>query len=163
MILRNENLNKSNFIRDQLEHDLRSIYKAQQLIVSERIWYEGKDLKKVEREKGVKKRSGILEDALANPDFIIQSAGEKFTVVANYPLYIRFLDMRRKADLRVYNRQIWGILYNNALINIRFRYGKEISDKIGDALREAFASIESSSKKDSTGINGSAYEKAKGR
>lgn len=160
MLIQSSSMAPDEFIRTVLERDVRNIYRAQKLIVSERIWHEGKDLKTKDRGINVRVRTGRLEDALYFPDFIIQSQGETFNIIANYPLYIRFLDMKHIKDLRVYNRQIWGILYNNALKDIRFKYGKSIADKVGNALRESFPSF---SRNTVGGFDTEAYSKAKGR
>jgi hypothetical protein len=46
--------------------------------------------------------------------------------------------MKRLGNWKIYNRQIWGILYSNALKDIKQRYGEYIGDTVGDALRDAF-------------------------
>lgn len=137
MILQSKDLSQPEFIRAILERDARNISKVQSLILSDRIYLSGKDLKATRRKKGLKKRTGRLEDALANPDFYIQSAGEKFILADNYPLYIRFLDMKHLGNWQIYNRQIWGILYNNTLPDIRFKYGQAIRNYVGEALDAA--------------------------
>lgn len=129
---------KDEFIRKVLERDARNIYRAQQLVVSQRIYLAGKDLKASRRQKGLNRQSGVLENSLANPDYYLRSEGETFNIAANYPIYIRFLDMKSKGNWKLYNRIIWGVLYNNALKDIRFGYGKEIRDWVGTKLREAF-------------------------
>lgn len=138
MQIQSENMSRDEFIRRVLERDARNIYRTQELIVSQRIYVSGKELKASQRKKGLRRKTGKLEDSLASPDFIIQSQGESFILAANYPLYIRFLDMKHLGNWRLYNRQIWGILYNNALRDIKYKYGQFISDTIGDALRAAF-------------------------
>lgn len=165
MIIQSKDMSQAEFIRAVLERDIRNIHKAQLLIVSEGIWKEGRELKAKERGIKIRKRTGRLEDALTNPDFIIQSNGENFTVADIYPLYIRFLDMKHLKDLRIYNRQIWGILFNNALKDIKFNYGKEIADKVGNALKETFPISSGSElgRKSTTGFDGKVYEKVKGK
>lgn len=166
MIIQSKDMSQAEFIRAVLERDFRNIHKAQLLIVSEGIWREGRELKAKERGIRIRKRTGRLEDVLANPDFIMQSNGEIFTVADTYPLYIRFLDMKHLKDLRIYNRQIWGILFNNALKDIKFKYGKVIADRVGDALYESFSTVLDSSPDDrSSGnrFNGKAYHQKKGR
>lgn len=137
MQVQSESMDPAEFVWRVLERDARNIYRAQHLIVSQRIYLAGKDLKASRRKKGIQKKSGTLEQALANPDFFMQAEGEKFTVAANYPLYIRFLDMKHLGNWRIFNRQVWGIL-SNALRDIKLRYGSYIGDRVGDALRAAF-------------------------
>lgn len=131
-------MSRDEFIRRVLERDARNIYRAQELIVSQRIYVSGKKLKASQRKKGLRRKTGKLEDSLASPDFYMKSQGESFTLAANYPLYIRFLDMKHLGNWRLYNRQIWGILYNNALRDIKYKYGENISDTVEKSLREAF-------------------------
>lgn len=140
MLIQSDNISQADFVRQILERDIRNIYRAQHLIVSQRIYLAGKDLKATKRKKGVNRQTGRLEDSLASPDFYMKSEGENFKIAGNYPLYIRFLDMKDKSNLQIYNRQIWGILYNNALKDIRYKYGEAIADTVGDKLRTAFNS-----------------------
>lgn len=137
MVVQNDTMTPAEFVLKVLERDARNIYRAQHLIVSQRIYLSGKDLKATRRKKGIEKRTGTLENALANPDFFIQAEGEKFIVSSNYPLYIRFLDMKHLGNWRIFNRQVWGIL-SNTLKDIKQRYGSYIGDRVGDALRAAF-------------------------
>lgn len=138
MYVQSSSMSQSEFIRAILERDARNIYRAQQLIVSQRIYVSGKDLKATQRKKGIEKRSGKLESSLANPDFFMKSEGGSFVIAANYPLYIRFLDMQHLGNWRIFNRQVWGILYNNALPDIKHKFGQFICDTVGNALRAAF-------------------------
>ena len=131
-------MSQAEFIRAVLERDARNIYRAQQLIVSQRIYLAGKDLKATRRKVGIQKQSGTLENALSNPEFYMKSEDERFVLAANYPLYIRFLDMKHKGNWRIFNRQVWGILYNNALPDIKNKFRQFISDTIGAALRAVF-------------------------
>lgn len=131
-------MSQAEFIRAILERDARNIYRAQQFIVSQRIYLAGKDLKATRRKAGLQKQSGTLEKALSNPEFYMKSEGEKFVLAANYPLYIRFLDMKNKGNWRIFNHQVWDILYNNALSDIKKRYGEAVTDYVGNALRAAF-------------------------
>ncbi|MDU1893026.1 MAG: hypothetical protein E6767_20305 [Dysgonomonas sp.] len=138
MLIQSGNMSQDEFIRRVLERDARNIYRAQELIVSQRIYLAGKDLKATQRKQGIQRRTGRLEDSLSSPDFYLRSEGENFTVAANYPLYIRFLDMKHRGNWRIYNRQVWGILFRNALPDIKRKFGKFISDTVGEALRVAF-------------------------
>ncbi|MDR0829020.1 MAG: hypothetical protein LBN95_02785 [Prevotellaceae bacterium] len=134
-----QNITKQDFIINVIERDIKNIYRAQLAIAQSNIYVEGKKLKIIKRRGSIiQRRSGQLLSALQNPDYMFQSFGEKFVAVADYPLYIRFLDMKRIGNRRIYNRQIWGILYNNSLKDIKYNYGKEIYDNVGNALREIF-------------------------
>jgi hypothetical protein len=138
MVIQSENMSQADFIRAVLERDAKNIYKAQQLIVSERIYLKGKDLKATRRRKGIQRRTGRLEDSVSHPDYIIQSQGEEFKLALNYPLYIRFLDMRKKGNWRIYRHPIWGIINNHTIPDLKYKYGEAIADKMGNLLKGAF-------------------------
>ncbi|MFT4072810.1 MAG: hypothetical protein QM654_12915 [Dysgonamonadaceae bacterium] len=137
MLIQSKDMSQAEFIVAILRRDTENIFRAQSMAVSNRIWLSGKDLKAKQRKNGIGKRSGRLENTLSSPDFVLRAEGESFKVAANYPLYIRFLDMKSKGNWQIYNRQIWGILYNNSLKEIKYRYGQAIVDKVGNALRNA--------------------------
>ena len=134
-----DNITKQQFIVQVLERDIRNIYKAQLAIAKQNIYIEGKQLN-VKKRKGSKigVRSGALLESLQNPDFLIQAQGDKFIVSAGIVKHMRFIDMKKFGNRKIYNRQVWGILYNNALKDIKFNYGQTISDEVGEKLREAF-------------------------
>jgi len=134
-----DNITKQDFIVQILERDVRNIYKAQLVIAQQNIYLSGKQLK-VTRRRGAKigVRSGALLKSLENPDFLIQAQGDKFIVSAGIVRHMRFIDMKKFGNRKIYNRQVWGILYNNALKDIKFNYGQAISDVVGEKLREAF-------------------------
>ena len=134
-----EKITKQQFIVQILERDVRNIYKAQLAIAQQNIYVEGKQLK-VKQKRGARigVRSGALLESLQNPDYLIQAQGDKFIVSAYIVKHMRFIDMKRFGNRKIYNRQVWGILYNNTLKDIKFNYGKAISDAVGNKLREAF-------------------------
>lgn len=131
-------MSQSAYVLEVLNRDIRNIFQAQQLIVSQRVYLSGKDLKAPRRKKGIERKSGALENAVMQPNYALKAQGEKFTLAASYPIHIRFLDMKKKGNWKIYNRVIWGILYNNALKDIKFRYGETVSDQVGNALHQAF-------------------------
>lgn len=138
MVIQGDNMSQAEFIRAIQKRDTRNIFRAQQLIVSERIYVTGKELKATKRKKGIQRRSGRLEESVTNPDFIIQSLGEQFNMILDYPLHIRFLDMRHKGNWRIYRHPIWGIIYNQTVPDIKYRSKQEVKDSAGNALRNAF-------------------------
>lgn len=141
----NEDLIKQEFIRENVERDFRAIFEAQRLIALERIYTRtnySKGGRTFYQEQGygrlVKGASGELLNALRNPRYTINLSGVGVIATSNVPLYIRFLDMKGHGNYGIYNRQVWGILYNNTLANIRDGYGKEVRERIYQQLREAF-------------------------
>jgi len=133
------NITKQEFITQVLERDIRNIYQSQLLIAQQNIRVTGRELKKIKRAgPTIGVRSGSLINSLQNPDYWIQMQGENLTVSAYIVRHMRFLDMKRLGNWHIYNRQVWGILYNNALKDIRYNYGREIENRVGKALDEAF-------------------------
>jgi hypothetical protein len=134
-----ENITKQQFIVQVLERDVQNIYKAQLAIARQNIYVEGKQLN-IKKRRGAKIgiRSGALLESLQNPDYLIRAQGENFTVSAGIVKHMRFIDMKKFGNRKIYNRQVWGILYNNALKDIKFNYGQALSDLVGEKLREAF-------------------------
>lgn len=152
-----DKITKQQFIIQVLERDLANIYNVQLAIARHNIYVEGKELK-VKKRRGVLigVRSGRLLKSLENPDYVISASGEKFIVSAGIVKHMRFIDMKKFGNRKIYNRQVWGILYNNSLRAILHEYGKSIRDVVREALEEALQmTLHREKAKD--------YGKAKGR
>ena len=52
-------------------------------------------------------------------------------------IYQRQLDIAKR-DLRIYNRQIWGIVYNNALPDLRAGMSDSLRKEIRNRLEKLF-------------------------
>ncbi len=136
-----EQMTKSEFVVEVLNRDVENIYRAQLLIAEKNIRLQGASLKAVKRSgKKIGERSGQLKNALQNPQYNIAGIDGKFQVQAYIPLQVRFLDMKHLGNWMIYNRQVWGILYRNSLIDIKYRSGDNIRNSVGEALRDAFNS-----------------------
>lgn len=133
---------KSEFVTGILERDIKNIYSAMELVAKSNVYIEGKALKEKKR-RGAKigKQSGALINSLENPVYSIIGINGKFIITAGIVLHERFLDMKKMGNRRIYNRQVWGILYNNALPDIKYNYGTEIRDIVGESLKQAFGKI----------------------
>ena len=122
---------REEFFKRILSRDFKTIYQRQLDIAERGIYREGRQLKvRFRPDKIVPGRTGHLRDRLA--------AGDPIMLETGYPLYIRFLDMREKRDLRIYNRQIWGIVYNNALPDLRAGMSDSLRKEIRNRLEELF-------------------------
>lgn len=134
-----DQLTKTEFVVEVLNRDVRNIYKAHQLIAEKNIRLQGRDLKEVKR-KGAKigSKTGHLLESLRNPNYSITAMNGQFQVQAYIPLYLRFFDMKHLGNWMIYNRQVWGILYNSSRVDIKYGYGEQIRDILGDALNRAF-------------------------
>lgn len=125
------------FIHQEIKKGLRDIFAAQANIAGRRIYQEGKD-RRVRQGTGhtVRGRSGALMDSLENPRQKIWQGELGNHAQFEYPIYIRFLDMKEHGNFKIYNRQIWGILYGETFRNIRYEFNQEVRDWVDKHLRE---------------------------
>lgn len=141
----NEDLIKQEFIRERVEKDIRAIFEAQLLIARERIYTRtrySKEGRSFYQEKGFGStldRDSLLLKALETPQYKIEASGNGIISTSNIPMYMRFMDMKRVGNWQIYNRQVWGILYNNTINAIRYEYGKQVRDQIYARLANAFS------------------------
>ncbi|WP_352422277.1 hypothetical protein [Proteiniphilum sp.] len=155
-----DRITKSEFVIQVLERDVKNIFNAQLLIARQNIYIKGRALKKEKRGGNIiGRKTGRLLESLENPDYVIAQRDDKFIVSSGIVKHMRFLDMKRLGNRKIYNRQVWGILYNNSLRDLRQGYGKELYDFVGAALSEAFSSRFSSSSTSSSNSQ-SKHEKA---
>lgn len=134
-----ENITKQQFVINVLKRDIENIYAAQRLIAQRNIYIKGKNLKKTKRKGAViGEKTGSLLESLQNPNYSIYAEGSEFIVSASIVKYMRFLDMKHIGNRAIYNRQVWGILYNNSLKEIKYGYGQQLHDLVGEALHNAF-------------------------
>jgi len=133
-----ESISKADFIVQVLDRDVKNIYMAQKLIAERSIYISGKDLKSSKR-KGtpIARRTGRLLASLSEADYDIKFDGVKFNVSSTIALHTRFLDMKKFGNRRIYNAQVWGILYGTTLPTIKHKYGQRVFDLVGQALQRA--------------------------
>lgn len=134
-----EQMSKTEFVIEILNRDMQNINKAQLNIATKNEYLEGKELKtRKRRGKTIADSNAGIVDSLRNPNYTIIASGDSFRIEANVLKKLRFYDMKHLGNWRIYNRQVWGILYNNSLIDIKYRYGQQIRDVLGEALNDAF-------------------------
>ena len=134
---------KTDFFTDRIGRGIQDIFQAQLDIATKRIYQKGRERKKVQGTgEIIQGRSGALMAALQNPNYSVVPNGEGVIARSNLPLYTRFLDMKKHGNYGIYNRQVWGILWNNSLQTIKYGYGKEVRDRIYAGLQEAFQRME---------------------
>ena len=140
----NEDLIKQEFIREKVEKDIRAIFEAQLLIARERVYTRtrySKEGRSFYQKKGFGEtldRDSLLLKALESPQYKIEASGNGIISTSNIPLYMRLMDMKRVGNWQIYNRQVWGILYNNTINAVRYEYGKEVRERIYKQLQEMF-------------------------
>jgi hypothetical protein len=131
---------KKDFITQVIDRDIQNIYKAQLLIATKNIYMRGRTRELHKRKGPTIQGTGRLAASLKNPDYKISVGDSSITVTNTISKQLRFLDMKAHGDWRIYNRQIWGILYNNALQDIEAGVGDQIHDHFGKMLRDIFLS-----------------------
>lgn len=109
------------FFRRTLEQDLKTVLQRQAAIAEERIYRDGN-----------RRQTGRLRAFLASGEVTIGTNPVRIRV--DYPIYIRFLDMRRNGNHRIYNRPLWGMIYRETLPELRYGLTEEIREKIKEQL-----------------------------
>lgn len=108
----------SKYFAEYIRRGFRNIFDEQRRIAAAKIYG-----KQAYRTDGTRRsRSGTLMKALESPSFSLDSSGSTLSASVEYPKYLRFLDMKRLGNYRIYNRPIWGILYKQTLRDIRYEY-----------------------------------------
>lgn len=114
---------KVQYLKQQVERGIREIFEAQRKIAASGTYTQGREMRTVQRKGGgVHQRTGTLLKALSAPSFNVQQQGQGVAASSNVPMYIRFLDMKKHGNWKIYNRQIWGILYHEVRARIRFEF-----------------------------------------
>lgn len=119
---------KGEYLKQQLQKGLNEIFEAQRAVAS----------KKVNRLSQTKKsRSSELMDSLMHPDYKLSTQTAGVQGIITYPLEIRFRDMKHLGNWRIYNKQIWRILYKETFRNIRFEFSDWLRTQTITELKDA--------------------------
>jgi hypothetical protein len=123
------------YFREYVNRGIRKIFAEQRSIAASKIY--GKQAYRADG--GMRSRSGRLQQALEARSYIITGSGSTLSASVNYPTYIRFLDMKRIGNYRIYNRPIWGILYKETFRDLRYEFSdwlqKYIKKHISDSVK----------------------------
>lgn len=122
------------YFTEYVNRGFRRIFEEQRRIAAAKIYG-----KQAYRTDGTpRSRSGRLQQALASPTFSITGSGSGISAKAQYPTYLRFLDMKRLGNYRIYNRPGWGILYKETFNDIRFEFSAWLRKNLADSIRESY-------------------------
>lgn len=119
------------FVHQQLLKGIRDIFSAQRDIAQTKIYSSSTS-------RSGRTRSGNLMRALQSGNFQISQGNGGVYAHIDYPIYIRFLDMKSHGNYKIYNRPIWGILYKQTLQNIRYEFRDWVRQFVNDSLSESF-------------------------
>lgn len=130
---------KDEFISDILRRDIGIIYQTQEEVAN----------------RYFKERTGTLHNFLSRRAFTPKESNGEFSVYLNVLSYIRFLDMqyrlnyagmsskrakKQRAKYAIYNRVVWGVLYNETFPDIQAGFTDEVREawrqKMEDALSQ---------------------------
>lgn len=122
------------YFTEYVNRGFRRIFEEQRRIAADKIYG-----KQAYRTDGTpRSRSGRLQQALASPTFSITGSGSGISAKAQYPTYLRFLDMKRLGNYRIYNRPVWRILYKETFNDIRFEFSAWLRKNLADSIRESY-------------------------
>ena len=122
------------YFTEYINRGFRRIFEEQRRIAAAKIYG-----KQAYRTDGTpRSRSGRLQQALASPTSSITGSVSGISAKAQYPTYLRFLDMKRLGNYRIYNRPVWGILYKETFNDIRFEFSAWLRKNLADSIRESY-------------------------
>lgn len=127
---------KGVFIQKAVTKDLRRIRQAQIEIARDSNYHHGQkgwqmSSRKDKMNDSISKR---LVKALSRNAYQVSGSDTQLTFTSQVPIYIRFLDMKHLGNWRIYNAQVWGILYNNALQEIRYGFTEDVYKSLTASL-----------------------------
>jgi hypothetical protein len=122
---------KTRYIREILERDAKFINDTQGKVIEDTF----------------RRVSGRLLRSIYRKDFNIQGDDNRMMLQFSFLRYLRFLDINSSKDrfknkelrskLALYNRVIWGRLYNETRSDIRFGLTDQIKERIRTELEKA--------------------------
>lgn len=129
---------KDEFVSEILRRDIGIIYKTQDEVAN----------------RYFKEHTGTLRQFLSRRAFSLQESNENFTVYIGVLSYLRFLDMqyrlnysglssrrakKQRAKYAVYNRVVWGVLYNETFPDIQAGFTNEVRAAWRKQMEEALS------------------------
>ncbi|MBM6865894.1 hypothetical protein H6A66_12030 [Bacteroides caecigallinarum] len=118
-----EDIIKETYIKSIVSRDMAVIYKTQAEVVRAYFYDSGK----------------LYNFLTSSKPINLEGCTFWFKILP----YLRFLDIRYREDMKVrrnlalYNRVIWGVLYNETLPDIRYGYTQDIRNAIRKDLLRA--------------------------
>lgn len=129
---------KDEFISDILRRDIGIIYQTQEEVAN----------------RYFKEHTGTLRNFLSRRAFTPKESNGEFSVYLNVLSYIRFLDMqyrlnyagmsskrakKQRAKYAIYNRVVWGVLYNETFPDIQAGFTDEVREAWRQKMEEALS------------------------
>lgn len=124
---------RQDLVSEMLRRDLRIIHKKQAEVVNRHLQV----------------RTGTLRAAVSHPEFMLDTSEGRTSVHMRLLSYMRFLDMqyrtansrmakKKHANIALYNRVVWGVLYHDTFPDIQAGFTDEVRkvwrQKMEDAI-----------------------------
>ena len=130
-----DNIAKLTFINNALADGFKQINEAQIDIASERLYCVGSSKKKTQGH-GEVKSDKFIETYLRGQQASIMHNGASFIMSSKVLTRIRFLDMKKYGNYQIYNRQLYGILYNETMPRIKFQFYDQVQNQMQNLQQE---------------------------
>lgn len=125
-----EGVIKTKYVKEILERDAKYINEIQTQVISETF----------------RQVTGRLLRSMYRKDYALEGYKDHMFLQFNFLRYLRFLDIKSsqnrfkdkklRAKLALYNRVIWGRIYNETLNDLRFGLTEEIKSRIKEELEK---------------------------
>lgn len=81
-------------------------------------------------------RAERLMEALDNVTYTVNEGQLGVQAIMQVPLYVRFADIKRLGNAKVYDKPVWGQMYDRTLQDIKYEYRDWLRRTYGDSLRQ---------------------------
>lgn len=124
----------SRYFKEHLRRGFWRIFDEQRRIANNKIYSH-----QAYRTDGSKRsRSGRLQQALESPSYSINAGGSSLEASYSFPTYLRFLDMKRLGNYRIYNRPIWGILYKQTFRDMKYEFSDWLKKQLAQSITDSY-------------------------
>ena len=112
---------RQDFVSETLRRDIRIIHKTQAEVVNRHLQV----------------RTGTLRAAVSHPEFTLDTGEGRISLHMRLLAYMRFIDMqyrtggnrvakKKRANIALYNRVVWGVLYHETFPDIQAGFTDEV-------------------------------------
>lgn len=124
---------KIQYYRQYLEAGIREIMTRQRAVISSHIARAGES----GVDYGSSGRAARLMELLKSSSPEIAREGSGVRASWDVPLALRFADMKHLGNWKVYNRQVWPMMYGEVLQDIKYEYRAWIAANFPELLKQA--------------------------
>jgi hypothetical protein len=124
-----EKIIKDKFIVDTVKRNLNELQSVQLKILA------GAD-ERIRRKFDIP----AIEQSIRSNVFSFNGSNGNFIISQRIPKQLRFLDMKKFGNLRIYNKKVWGYIYGEIAGELMYGLSEEIRKGIRKELEQAFQS-----------------------